>query len=122
MGSPPKALLIGPSRIVLFVVNLRVIFERLEVSGYVGGHPEVKAELLFYHGRHPMCLTERHGVRKEKMYLDDLAITRGAEAHPMILHSKLLADRIEPGANLMTDLGIGVIKQAFHGVPDESAA
>jgi hypothetical protein len=47
------------------------------------------------------------------MNLDNLAISRRSEAHPMILDPKLFADRVEALANLMPDAGVRVVKQTF---------
>src|ERR1700728_924408 len=56
------------------------------------------------------------------MNFDDLSIARCAETYAVILQPQFLAYKIEPIANLVTDLGVRVIKQTLHRCPHESTA
>src|ERR1035438_8555053 len=56
------------------------------------------------------------------MNLDDLSIARCAETYAVVLQPQFLAYGIEPIANLVTDLWIGVIKQTLHRGPHQSTA
>ena len=55
------------------------------------------------------------------MHLNDLAIAGGAEAHSVVFQAELVAKCVEPRANRVAHLGVGVVEQALHRSPKQSS-
>jgi hypothetical protein len=60
---------------MFMVVDFAVVFHGLQVSHHFGGHSQFIRQTLFQNRGNVVCLTNRSHARKEKMHLDDQAIT-----------------------------------------------
>ena len=77
-------MLVRSSSVVLHMMDFGMILKRFQMGRDLRWHFQIHHQALFEHGRLPMCIAHGHGVRKQEMDLDDLAISCRAEAHPVI--------------------------------------
>src|ERR1039457_5882469 len=68
-----------------------------------------------------MRLSYRCGVRKQQVDFDDLPVAGGAEAHSMVVHSEVGANRVQLFANLLSSFGVGIIEQANCRAPCQAS-
>jgi hypothetical protein len=77
---------------VFFAVYVGVIFQGLEVSDNLGGHPEVDRRTFLQDGCEPMSLADRGQAREQQVDIDDLAVSGSSEAYAMVLNGELRAN------------------------------
>ena len=65
------------------------------MGDHFGGHAKLGREALLYHGRQPVGFAQRSISGEEQMYFDELPVTRGPEAHAVIIQAQLCTNRIE---------------------------
>ena len=92
--------LIRPPRIVLHVVDLRVVLKRLQMRDDLRGHLQIERQPLFDLGRQPVGFAQLYAVGKQKVHLDDLPVAGGAEAHPVVLRRQVPAQRASSRARI----------------------
>jgi hypothetical protein len=74
-------------RVVLFAVDIGMVFQGLQVSSDFGRHPKFGRQAFFQNRRETVSLAHRCESRKQQVHFDDLPISGGSEPHAMVLNS-----------------------------------
>src|SRR5664279_955313 len=84
----------------------RVVFCRLQMRKHFRRHTELLRQALFEQRRQAMRLADRHGMREQQVYLNDLPIPCSAETYTVILQSQVAANGIQLAPDFASDLWV----------------
>src|SRR5208282_5956666 len=96
--------------VVFFVVDVGMVFQRLQVSSDFSGHPQLGGQALFKNGGQAVSLADWRLAREQQVYFDDLAISGGSEAYAVVLNVQFRANCIQLAANFPAGFRIGIIQ------------
>ena len=86
------------------------------------GIPKFGRQAFFQNRCEAVGLADRCQARKQQVYFDDLAVSGGSEAYPMVLNGQFRANCIQFVPNFPASFRIRIIHQSDCRTPDQVAS